>query len=343
MKISYIADTCAYGGTETAIKNRMDYLKNMGVESQFIFLSKGFEEEIFSEYTHFIIKSREQLVDITKDSDVVIALSPYINDTLQILDKNIVVESHYGLFEYIKRQLYSKGIKAVIFPTKRRLNEARPYIPQGLPAFVIPNCLGKSFIEGTISPHYPSKENIKEILWVGRIDNDKNWMILPNLAERLPDNYKIKLIAGVSGEHQKKDYKALLQNIQGKPYSNKIETIINCPYSKIAEYYLEAAASGCYLSTSYCESFGMTVLEAMASMCPMVLSNLMAFKEVAGDSALYFNLDDINACLNYIVTICNDSSLRTSMISKMSNIYKLNFNPIKICSDYLNVLHSVID
>lgn len=343
MKISYVYDTCAYGGIETATRNRMDYLKNMGVESQIIFLWKGFEEDMFSDYTHFVVNSREQIVDITSDSDIVVALSPSVQDKLQILDKNIVVEFHYGLLEYLKKQLYSKDVKAVIFPTKKELYEARSCIPQGLPAFVTPNCLGKSFIEGTVSPHYPSKENIKVILWVGRIDSNKNWMMLPNLAERLPDNYKIKVIAGVFSESQKQDYKNLLERIQGKAYSNKIETIINCPYNKIVDYYLEAATSGCYLSTSYCETFGMTVLEAMASMCPMVLSNLMAFKEVAGDSALYFNLDDIDACLNSIVTVCNDSSIRTSMLSKMKNIYRLNFNPVKICSDYVNVLNSVID
>jgi glycosyltransferase involved in cell wall biosynthesis len=168
-------------------------------------------------------------------------------------------------------------------------------------------------------------------------------MMLPKLAERLPDNYKLKVIAGAVGGYQVRNYHELLEKFHGKPYSNKIESVINCPYDRIVDYYLEAASSGCYLSTSYNESFGMTVLEAMASACPMVLSNLTAFKEVAGDSALYFNSDDIDACLNSILTICEDSSVRATMLSKTKDIYELNFNPIKICSDYVSKLQSIMD
>lgn len=54
----------------------------------------------------------------------------------------------------------------------------------------------------------------------------------------------------------------------------------------LAKLYREAAA---FIFPSLYEGFGMPILEAMASGCPVILSRASAFPEVAGDAALYFN------------------------------------------------------
>jgi glycosyltransferase involved in cell wall biosynthesis len=67
---------------------------------------------------------------------------------------------------------------------------------------------------------------------------------------------------------------------------------------------------------SYYEGFGIPILEAFGSSCPVILSNSSCFPEIAQDCALYFppkNIKQFRYCLEKII---DDTSLRTSMINK---------------------------
>ena len=45
----------------------------------------------------------------------------------------------------------------------------------------------------------------------------------------------------------------------------------------------------CFIFPSLIEGFGLPVLEAQACECPAVLSDIAAFREVAGGAAIYFD------------------------------------------------------
>ncbi len=77
--------------------------------------------------------------------------------------------------------------------------------------------------------------------------------------------------------------------------------------------YLYRHAMAVVLPTKF-EGFGMPAVEAAACGCPVVCSDLPAFREILGDSALYFNPDDIDdACLK-IRRILDDAPLREGLI-----------------------------
>jgi len=63
------------------------------------------------------------------------------------------------------------------------------------------------------------------------------------------------------------------------------------------------------LSTSG-ESFGRSVLEAMACGCPSVVQDLPVLREVAGDSALYVDFADAGPASGALERLCADDALR---------------------------------
>lgn len=71
-----------------------------------------------------------------------------------------------------------------------------------------------------------------------------------------------------------------------------------------------------YINPSLYEGFGIPNVEAMMQECPLVVSDIPAFREVCGDCALYFNplcVADIQQKINRII---HDEPLRKQLISE---------------------------
>jgi len=67
------------------------------------------------------------------------------------------------------------------------------------------------------------------------------------------------------------------------------------------------------------EGFGLPVLEAMAAGCPVACSNTTALPEIAGDAALLFDPNDVEAIAAAIVRLLEDSALKQRLIGRGSN------------------------
>ena len=68
-----------------------------------------------------------------------------------------------------------------------------------------------------------------------------------------------------------------------------------------------------YIMPSLYEGFGMPVLEAMSCGCPALLADIDAFREVAGDAAVYFNPRDSALLARQLVTLVGDHQLRAEL------------------------------
>ena len=64
------------------------------------------------------------------------------------------------------------------------------------------------------------------------------------------------------------------------------------------------------------EGFGYTVLEAMASGCPVITTKCGSLAEAAGNAALCVDPDDIEGIGNAICRLASDQQLRSSMIEQ---------------------------
>jgi len=71
-----------------------------------------------------------------------------------------------------------------------------------------------------------------------------------------------------------------------------------------------------FVYPSLFEGFGLPVLEAMASGCPVVTSNISSLPEVAGDAALLIDPQNVEEVASAIETICKNQSIATEFKQK---------------------------
>ncbi|MBC8053226.1 MAG: glycosyltransferase family 4 protein [Sphingobacteriaceae bacterium] len=152
-------------------------------------------------------------------------------------------------------------------------------------------------------------KNIPEeyILFVGHRNAYKNFFLFlyafQQLSIKHPD---LKVILTGGGDLDI----AELEFIQRLKLSDKI-LHINASDEELNYLYQQAIT---FVYPSLHEGFGLPILEAFMSECPIVLSDTECFREIAQDAALYFepqSVDDLAATLEKVI---NSNDLRSNLI-----------------------------
>jgi len=126
----------------------------------------------------------------------------------------------------------------------------------------------------------PSQVNyVKDdfFLFVGSLDPRKN----------------INLIIDFFSKAENADQKLVIVGAKIKSFNEvsfrippNVTVLDKCDDNELAELYRRAKAM---INPSFYEGFGIPVVEAMASGCPIILSNLDVYKEIAEEGAIYFD------------------------------------------------------
>ena len=112
----------------------------------------------------------------------------------------------------------------------------------------------------------------------------------------------------VAGRAVDRDYEARLKDIIAvRALGPHVELLGGMPPERLADLYRRCAL---FVFPSFVETFGMPLVEAMASGAPIVSSNAAAMPEVLGDAALFFAPGDTAAMAARLAEALEDGALR---------------------------------
>ncbi len=187
------------------------------------------------------------------------------------------------------------------------------------------------------------KYNLPEkfALYVGNINWNKNLLNLTKACINaginlylIGDEKKKKK----NREHPElKDYKMWIEK-----YSThqKIHVIDTYPENDIVEIYNLAEV---LLLPSFCEGFGLPILEAQACGTPVITSNVSSMLEVAGDSAILVNPNETDEIMNAIKSL-EDKSIKNKLVENgLRNTEKFSWKKVaqETFSVYQNIFSKV--
>lgn len=256
-----------------------------------------------------------------------------------------LIQSHYAsgkastlpfLFYYLKRIGYKNVLKTAIHKAKKilvPLKVVRNDLITTLnvnPEKIVVTTEGfdSNIQEGKISNGLNQVTKQPYFLYVGNAYPHKN---LEKLIEgfRLVKS-KVKLILVGRDDYF---YKRL------KKDNKDLIFLHNISDQELYYLYSNAVAN---VSASLIEGFGLPAIEAMASGCLVLLSNIPAFREVCGDAAIYFNPHDVkDIALKMKDVYLNRKKYLKEKIEKGSERVKL-FSWKKMAKQTLEVYESCV-
>lgn len=256
-----------------------------------------------------LLKSKPDILHITYYNSY---LLPFISSKtkLVVTAHDMIHEIYPNLFPFWdrttnhKRKVFNKAdlIIAISENTKRDLIKFFGINAEKISVIYH----GNPFANRIVSEKFTSE--IPYFIFVGQRDRYKNFNTLINAIAPILIQNQCKLLC-VGGkpfnEEENSSFEALgiKSLVERKNFSD----------SELQSAYQNAI---CLIYPSEYEGFGIPILEAWASNCPIILSDASCFPEIAKDGALFFEPQNSEQLRLQIEKLLSDPSLRASLINK---------------------------
>ena len=351
MKIAINTMSAVAGGGVTYVKNLLYHLSKSNTPHQYLIITTLAGKETFYfqhpnfRFLSFKVPSRSPILRILweqcilpsflKKEGVNLLFSPgnicplFINLPNVVMIQNIEpfsnnLSKRRGLIQSIRLRLLKlltllsvKKAQRVIFPSMRARNLIETSGTFVKHAEVIYHGINKEIFhphtEDDMSCQFKKKYNLdKFILYVSHIQRYKNFLELIKafvlLRGRIDDNIQL-IFAGKCFDQ--KYYDEMRTFIAEHGYENRIIFLGDVPYEALPYLYSTCMI---FVYPSTCESFGMTLVEAIACGAPVLASKAEPMPEICANAAIYFDPMDPFAIADVICKTLNDQEAISSLI-----------------------------
>ena len=234
-----------------------------------------------------------------------------IHDTLPLIfPKQHKLQNYY--FKYIIPLLLrkTKGLVTVSNSTKDDLVKNFNYSNSNID--IVYNSYNKDHFKYDVDEKYKNEYG-RYFLFVGASYPHKNLDRALEALKELYENEDFKdvkiLITG-----GRKDYTdIIIEKFQKYSFFENVVLLDYVPFNELPKLYSNAIA---LVYPSLYEGFGIPPIEAMACMCPTIVSNKSSLPEVCGDASLYINPEDKNDIYKAMKKMLVDKKLRGELIER---------------------------
>lgn len=159
---------------------------------------------------------------------------------------------------------------------------------------------------------------LQYVLFVGSREGYKNFNFFIQAVAPILKERNISLVC--VGSPFNNQEQLLLRELEIEPVCRSIQ-------AKDDEMFTIYSNALCFVFPSLYEGFGIPILEAFEAECPVLLSDIAVFREIAGDAAVYFNPNNSLDIRHTLDSILFDTQKKTSTKNIGNNILKeFNWN-----------------
>ncbi len=238
---------------------------------------------------------------------------PYIISPRGTIYKE-TIELKSTLFKKLYFNLFAKyylnKASVIHFTTQDEKDKVTKYLKLRPPSFVVPNGIDLSAIEQQSGKSIAPITDKNYILILGRIDKKKGFDILiPAFAGICKNHNDLKLV--IAGD----DTVSYAQEVRKIIEVNRITDRVNFTGQVTGDDKWDLYKNALmFVLPSYSENFGMSVVEAMACGCPVVISDKVGiYKEVLENNAGIVVKTDPKSVEEGILRLLNDEKLRITI------------------------------
>jgi glycosyltransferase involved in cell wall biosynthesis len=159
-------------------------------------------------------------------------------------------------------------------------------------------------------PVIPEIKNRKSLLFVGHLRRQKGVFELIDLFKMISDKHEDSFLY-IIGSGDEMD--TLTKKIQSLDLTGRVIFVGRVGFEDMPSYYKSATLM---IHPSHEETFGMVVLEALASGLPVIATDIPSLREIAEGTAILLSIDDLNSWAEKIDYLLEDTAVRKEMVKK---------------------------